>query len=302
MPVTIVGTMRMAAQADIFLTWLFWRTVTIVRFTLRMLASESWKPSTCSITRSTWSYTSRRYLRTSGSMLSRSSPPSRRSSALPSGLVARRNPLTSPESLGFYLLDVLAEAFYPRTVVVYDLVHDGVQDGPRAPTQQPGLLLQAVAHRREGRDLPVTHRHHEVLPHEDVRLAELYRVRFVEVAGGLEHDEKRSGVALELGPLVGLHGVLDGQLVQPELFGYRGELLFGRPVESDPGQRRLARSASLVGLAQRMGVIGPLAVHVEGVIHYHARIVPRTAVSVRGRRPCLPVASRLQRASARSYP
>ena len=176
-----------------------------------------------------------------------------------------------------------------------------MQDCPRAPAQQAGLVLQAVAHRREGRNLPVAHRHHEILPHEDVSLAELYLVRFVEVAGGLEHDEKRPIVALELGPLVGLHGVLDGQLVQPELFGYRGELLFGRFVETDPGQR-LPRLAGLVGLAQRTGVIGPLAVHVEGIVHYHARIVPRTAVSVRRRRPCPSAASRLQQASARSYP
>jgi hypothetical protein len=64
-----------------------------------------------------------------------------------------------------------------------------VQDPHRPPAQQLGLVLQVAAHCGEGRDIPVAHRHHEALPHEDVRLAELHRLGLVNVARRPEDDE-----------------------------------------------------------------------------------------------------------------
>jgi hypothetical protein len=51
-----------------------------------------------------------------------------------------------------------------------------------------------------------------------------------------ERDEKRVAEALQLGPLVRQVGVLDGEVVQPELGLYLLEQGFGRLVEPDPDE------------------------------------------------------------------
>lgn len=61
----------------------------------------------------------------------------------------------------------------------------------------------------------------------------------VEVVDGLEDREERVVIALQLGPLVGLDGVLHGQWVQPELAGDTGELVLGRLVQADPHEARV---------------------------------------------------------------
>jgi hypothetical protein len=58
-----------------------------------------------------------------------------------------------------------------------------------------------------------------------VQLAELHLLDVVEVAGGAEYDEQRVAVVLDLRPLMGVDGVLDGELVQVELGGVLGELV-----------------------------------------------------------------------------
>jgi hypothetical protein len=78
-----------------------------------------------------------------------------------------------------------------------------------------------------------------MLPHEDMCLAELYFFGLVEVSGGLEYNEKRLIVALDLRPLVGIYGVLNSQFVQPELLGDGGELLLGGLIKSNPSHRAL---------------------------------------------------------------
>lgn len=62
-------------------------------------------------------------------------------------------------------------------------------------------------------------RDQEVAADEDVQLAEVDLLLGVEVAGGAQDDEERLAVALQLGALMGLQCVLDGQLVQVELRG-----------------------------------------------------------------------------------
>ena len=54
----------------------------------------------------------------------------------------------------------------------------------------------------------------ELVADEQVDLAGLDGVLLVDVPEGLEHDEQRVVVALDLGPLVGAERVLDGERVQ----------------------------------------------------------------------------------------
>ena len=59
-------------------------------------------------------------------------------------------------------------------------------------------------------------------------------------------------VPLELGPLVGVEGVLDGQRVQPELLLDRRQLRLARLVQADPDEvarlaGELAHAAELAG-------------------------------------------------------
>jgi hypothetical protein len=97
---------------------------------------------------------------------------------------------------------------------------------------------------------------HEVGPDEQVDLAELDLLDLVQVAGRPQDHEQGVAVALELGPLVGDDGVLDGQLVQAELLGHGQQLGLGRPEQPDPGHR-----ARLV--AQPPGGLG----HGRGAVH-----------------------------------
>ena len=72
---------------------------------------------------------------------------------------------------------------------------------------------------------------------EDQDLAELDDLLLVDVARGLEHDEDRVAVEVELGPLVCVDRVLDGELVEVELPLDGVELGRGRLVEPDPDER-----------------------------------------------------------------
>ncbi|GAA3058756.1 hypothetical protein GCM10020000_47000 [Streptomyces olivoverticillatus] len=55
-----------------------------------------------------------------------------------------------------------------------------------------------------------------------------------DIGDGLEDGEEDVAVALQLGPLVGLDGVLDGQRVEVEHLGDLGELRLGRLVQAEP--------------------------------------------------------------------
>ena len=75
----------------------------------------------------------------------------------------------------------------------------------------------------------------------------------------LKTVNRRVVVALQLGPLVGVDGVLDGQRVQPELRGDTGEFGLGRLVQTDPDEaavrartRRIA-SCGAAGVVARRG-------------------------------------------------
>lgn len=89
----------------------------------------------------------------------------------------------------------------------------------------------------------------------------------VEVVDGLEDREERVVVALQLGPLVGLDGVLHGQWVQPELAGDTGELVLGRLVQADPHEARVpAHQAHRLLRGERALGLHTAAVAVDGAV------------------------------------
>src|SRR5918998_2762000 len=178
----------------------------------------------------------------------------------------------TPEDLGLYLFDIVLEAVDYGPVVINDTIHDGVQDRLGSTAKVLGVGLQLLAYPAQVRRLAVAHAHYEVFSHKEVDFAELDPLLLVQVAGRLEHEEERLPVALQLGPLVGLRRVLDCQPVQAKLPGDGRELLFRRPVEADPCYPALV-SDGLVSLLEGDRLGDAVAVHVDGVVHDHSRII-----------------------------
>ena len=111
----------------------------------------------------------------------------------------------------------------------------------------------------------VADRHHEIGPDEDHDLAGLHDLAGIghrlvlHVLDGLEHQEQRVVVALQLRPLVRVHGVLDGQFVQPEHIGHRRHLVLVGFVQPDPHEGVVvALGLDLANLGQ-CGGMGELA-------------------------------------------
>ena len=108
----------------------------------------------------------------------------------------------------------------------------------RPVAQDGGLLLEVHARGVQLGALPVPDADHEVPADEEVDLAGLDGVLLVDVPEGLEHEEDAVVVALELGPLVRVQGVLDGQRVQREDRRHVGQLALDRLVQTDPARSR----------------------------------------------------------------
>ena len=121
------------------------------------------------------------------------------------------------EDLRLDLLDVLEHAVDHRLVRVDDPVDDGVERGAWAQREELRLLLEVLAHVAETAGLAVADRDQEVGPDEDHHLADVDQLLRPEVADGLDHEEQRLVVDLQLRPLMGADGVLDGELVELEL-------------------------------------------------------------------------------------
>jgi hypothetical protein len=174
------------------------------------------------------------------------------------------------EDLDLDLVDVVLEALDHGDVVFHDAVHDPVENRGRTPAQEIRLALGPLTHLDQLVRLAVADRDDEVRPHEGVDLAELDRLLLLHVARRLEHHEKRLAVAFDLGPLVGLEGVLHRQLVQLELAGHGVELFPGRLVEPDPGETTIA--VGLVDLIERTGW-APAPVNVDGAVDDHGSMI-----------------------------
>ena len=97
-------------------------------------------------------------------------------------------------------------------------------------------------------------------------LAELDLLHIVQVPGGPQHQEQRVAVVLQLRALVAGERVLHRQMAQVEFLGHRTQLVRVRTVEPDPGHA-LALPQEKIRLIQILGVRGPVAVHVHGIVH-----------------------------------
>src|SRR6185295_9587344 len=87
---------------------------------------------------------------------------------------------------------------------------------------------------------------------------------------GLEHDEQRLAVDLELRALVRLDRVLDGELVEVELAADGVELLGRRLVHAEPDEAGPVVAGGLRGLLEVEIAPAALAVLVDGAVDDHA--------------------------------
>ena len=191
--------------------------------------------------------------------------------------VARR------EDLGLQFLQVGLKFLGDLDVVVDDRVADRVHDRGGARHQHIGLRLEPSADRRERGALAVPDRHHEGVTYEDHHLTGCDRVTLGLVLDGLEHQEQRIVIHLELGTLMRGEGVLHGQRVQRKLTAHMGELLLGRFVETDPeeGVPFGARLGESIGEVR--GPVRTVSVAVNGAVDDHGAYSPRSVPSTHAR-------------------
>ena len=195
--------------------------------------------------------------------------------ALDVGVLMRR------EDVLFHRVDVGLDQIGDVEVAVDDMVGDGVHDRVRPELEDGRRGVEALAHPGQPAVLAVPDGHHEVRADEDHDLAGLDDFAglgdgFVfDVVHRLEHQEQRLVVALQLGPLMRVHRVLDGQFVQAEHVGHGLHLMVVGFVQADPDERFLALPFQLVHLVQRggMGVLSgrPLAVDIDAAVDHGAR-------------------------------
>ena len=205
--------------------------------------SSSSKPATCSVTRARWSATSRKYFWTSGStswhrgslgeLLHRAQQRGHRPLELQHLALELVDPArvgrvrrSRREDVGLDLVDVALQAVDDGQVVVDDLVGDGVQHRGGALGEQLACLAPSAVPQRAQRTVAaVPDGDGEVGSGEHHQLAGVHHLAaggelvVLDVADGLEDGEQDVVVRLDLGALVRVHRVLDGQRVQPERCG-----------------------------------------------------------------------------------
>ena len=153
-------------------------------------------------------------------------------------------PAAAGEDLPLHLVDVVLQAPHDGLVVVDDVVDDGVQHGARPVLRAGRRRCSSWARTAPSLEAaPWRTCTRNPSPEEGLDLPELDVLQLLEVAGGLQHHEEAVVVLLELGALVGLEGVLDGELVEVERLADGRELLSGRLEQPDPDEA--------VGLGQR---------------------------------------------------
>jgi hypothetical protein len=154
------------------------------------------------------------------------------------------------EHLRLDVVDVLGDAVNGLLVAVHDQVRGPVQHTGGAVLEELRAgQVELGAHPAQHVGLAVPDRHHEAPAEEDGQLGDVDDLVVVDVADRLEHHEQHVVVGLELGPLVRLDGVLDRQVRQPELVGYRGDVLGGGLLQPDPDEPARA-AGDLAGLAK----------------------------------------------------
>ena len=149
------------------------------------------------------------------------------------------------EDVLFHRVDVGFDQIGDVEVAVHDVVGDRVHDRVGTEFQERRRGVQPLAHPGQPAVLAVADRDDEVGADEDHDLAGLDDLAgqghgFVfDVVDGLEDQEQRLVVALQLRPLMGVHRVLDGQLVQAEHVGDGLHLVLVGFVQADPDERLL---------------------------------------------------------------
>ena len=129
-----------------------------------------------------------------------------------------------------------------------------------------------------------------------------------DVVDRLEHQEQGVVVAVQLRPLVGVHGVLDGQRVQAENLGHRLHLVVVGFVQADPDEGRLAACFEFADLRQgrRVRVLAgqPGSIDVDGAVDHRPGDgdVDAFGVDTGGAGPAGPGQRRRQRAERRHDP
>ena len=146
------------------------------------------------------------------------------------------------EHLRFHRFDFLLNGFEHGRVVVDDEVEDCVENVILAPGQRPRAAFASFAHRSVGRRGAVPDRHDISFADEQMRLAECDAVA-IELCRP-RHDEQGVAILLDLRPLMGVVGVLDGEIVQLELLLHAVQHRDVRFMQSDPDH--MARPAAPV--------------------------------------------------------
>jgi hypothetical protein len=108
-----------------------------------------------------------------------------------------------------------------------------------------------------------------------VQLAELDLLDIVQITSGVQYDEQRVVVPLELGALMGDDGVFDRELVQRELRCYGADEALIGSVEPDPRHAAQLSVKARVGLGQAGWGRDPVTVDVHGAVHDAAVAVGR---------------------------
>ena len=144
--------------------------------------------------------------------------------------------------------------------MVDDRVRDGVHDRERTQPHVLGVGIHSLADVREPTVVAMPDRHHEIAVDEDHDLAGLDDLASQQgglvwhIVEGLEHQEQRFVVTLQLGPLVSADRVLDGQRVHAERIADLLHLMLGGGVQADPGEGFLAAQLQLANLGLSLGV------------------------------------------------
>src|SRR5262249_58402581 len=127
-------------------------------------------------------------------------------------------------------------------------VGDGVEHERGTEAEGVGRRLTAGAARRIGLRVAVADRDDVARTDEDVCLAELDPPLLLVPARRAQDQEEAVAVLLQLGTLVRLVRVLDGEIVQAELALHRAQLVLAGLEEADPDERAgtLRRLAELV--------------------------------------------------------
>jgi hypothetical protein len=128
--------------------------------------------------------------------------------------------------------------------------------------------LQPLPYRRQIA-LAVANRDHETGGGEDRELADVDHLFRVDVARRLDHHVDRLPVGLQLRALMSPDGVLDRQLVQPELLGDRLEFSLTRLEDANPNEGAFSLLRGSPRPVQREIALSPLAVHISRTVDDH---------------------------------